>query len=126
MPASLSVATSSSARGERTTYRCQAGGAPAVRPAVEVRELHAQDAGLQLVQARVVADQLERLLVARAVEAQRAQRLVQLGGVGGDGAAVAERADVLRRVEGERRDRPERPRAAAVRQARAGGLGGVL
>ena len=48
------------------------GGAPAVGPAVELGQQHAQDRRLQLVEAGVVADVLERLLVARAMEAQRA------------------------------------------------------
>ena len=48
--------------------------APARRPShqrVEVRQLHAQDRRLQLVEARVVADELERALVLGAVEAQQ-------------------------------------------------------
>ena len=41
-------------------------------PAVDLAEEEAQHGGLQLVEARVVADRLEVLLVARAVEAQHA------------------------------------------------------
>ena len=48
----------------------RAGLPPAGGPFVEVRQLHPQDRGLQLVKARVVADLLVADLVARAVEAQ--------------------------------------------------------
>ena len=41
-------------------------------PAVDLAEEEAQHGGLQLVEPRVVADRLEVLLVARAVEAQHA------------------------------------------------------
>src|SRR4051812_28972399 len=71
------------------------GRAATVRPGVEVRELHAQDAGLELIQPRVVPDQLEGLLVARAVEAQGADGLGERRVRGGDRAAVAEGAEVL-------------------------------
>jgi hypothetical protein len=101
------------------------GGAAAVAPGVEVRQLDPQDRGLQLVEARVVPDELERALVLGAVEAQQPDRRVELRVVRDDGAAVPERAEVLRREERERRDRPERARAA-VRRERARRLGGVL
>ena len=84
------------------------GGATALAPRVHVRELDAQGGGLQLVEAAVVADLREGLLVRRAVEAQRAHPLGQRGVVGRDRAAVAQAAEVLRRVEGERRDRAQR------------------
>ena len=84
------------------------GGAAALAPRVHVRELHAQRGGLQLVEAAVVADLREGLLVRRAVEAQRAHALGQRGVVGRDRAAVAQAAEVLGRVEGERRDRAQR------------------
>ena len=83
MPAAANAAPSACTRGLRTTYRCHAGRAaghggraarrasrgppprtcaPAraapVGPLVEVRQLHAQDRGLQRVEARVVADEL--------------------------------------------------------------------
>src|SRR3954451_6357716 len=82
------------------------------RPALELGQLHAQDRGLQLVEARVVAHVLVGDLVPRAVEAQHAHAVGDLRVAGGDRAAVAERAEVLRRVEGERRDRAQRARAA--------------
>ena len=72
-------------------------------------QLHAQDARLELVEARVVAHELEGPLVVRAVEAQRAHLLGERGVAGGDRAAVAERAEVLRREERERRDVPSAP-----------------
>ena len=47
-------------------------------PAVQLREEHAQDCGLQLVEPRVVADHFEVDLVARAVEAEPAHALGEL------------------------------------------------
>ncbi len=59
-------------------------------------------------------DQLEGLLVARAVEAQHPHALGDRVVVGRDRAAVAEGAEVLRREERERRHRAERAGAAAA------------
>ena len=61
-----------------------------------------------------MADELEADLVARAVEAEHRDRLGQRVVGRGDRAAVAERAEVLGREEGERRGGAERARAAAV------------
>jgi hypothetical protein len=61
-----------------------------------VRQLDAQDRGLQLVEAAVVADLLEADLVARAVEAQGAHALGDLVVARDDRTAVAEGAEVLR------------------------------
>jgi hypothetical protein len=97
-----------------------------VAPRVQVRQQHAQDRRLHRVQPRVAPDELERRLVARAVEAQHPDLLGQRAVGRRDRAGVAERAEVLRREERERRDGPERAGAAAVGRARAGGLRGVL
>ena len=51
----------------------------AVVPAVDERQQLEQDRGLQLVEARVVADVRERLLVLGAVEAQHAAHALDLG-----------------------------------------------
>jgi hypothetical protein len=77
--------------------------APLRRPAVELGEEDAQRRGLELVEARVVADELERLLRLRAVEAQHPDPLSQVGVADRDEAAVAEPEEVLRRVEAEGR-----------------------
>ena len=82
-------------------------------PAVELRQEDAQHRGLQRVEARVVADQLEVLLRPRAVEAQHADAVGELGVVDGDEPAVAEREQVLGREEAEGRgDRSSRSPAA--------------
>ena len=77
--------------------------APGRVPAVQLAEEDAEHGGLELVEARVVADQLERLLVARAVEAEQADGLGERRVLGGDEPAVAEREQVLGREEAERR-----------------------
>src|SRR5919108_5164527 len=97
------------------------GGAPAaLGPAVEVRELDPQDRRLELVEPGVVADQLEGLLVARAVEAQHADGLGELVVARRDRPAVAERAEVLRREERERGGGAERagPAGSVARTGR--------
>ena len=94
---------------------------PQLDPAVELREEDAQDRGLQLVEARVVAEQLEVDLVARAVEAKHPDALRKLRIVQRHEAAVAETEEVLRRIEAERR------RDAGARDVRrAERLRGVL
>ena len=94
------------------------GGAAPVGPAVERRQLDAQDRRLQLVEARVVADVLVGHLVVRAVEAQHPRRLRDGVVVRRDRAAVAEAAEVLGGKEAERRGagraRPGRPAALRV------------
>src|SRR5207237_9474077 len=72
-------------------------------PLRDLREEQAERRRLELVEARVVADELEVALVARAVEAEQADPLAELLVGDRDQAAVAERAEVLRRVEGEGR-----------------------
>ena len=98
------------ARPRRSAARRSA----AVAPAVELRKQDAQHRGLELVEARVVADLLVGDLVARAVEAQRPHALGDRVVVRGDRAAVAEAAEVLRREEREGRRRAERAGAASV------------
>ena len=76
---------------------------PGAVPAVELVEEEPQHGGLELVEARVVADRLELLLLARAVEAQErdpvGQRLVGRR----HEASVSEPEQVLRREEAEGR-----------------------
>ena len=75
--------------------------AAAVVPALEVRQEDAQRGGLDRVEPRVGADELEGLLVARAVEAEHPHPLGHLVVATGDEAAVAEREEVLGREEAE-------------------------
>src|SRR6185503_13359638 len=70
----------------RVGLRCRA---PAFVPLVEVAEEDAQRRGLQLVEARVVADDVKRLLVTGAVEAEETDAVGELGAGGRDEAAVA-------------------------------------
>jgi hypothetical protein len=100
-------------------------GAAAVGPGVEVRQLHAQNRRLKLIQARVVAHVLIRDLVPRAVEAQHADAVGECAVARGDRAAITEATKVLGREEAERRERAKRAGAPGCRQ-RARGLGGVL
>jgi len=77
---------------------------PALRdPAVELGEEDAQHGSLQLVEARVVANELEVDLVARTVEPQHAHPLRKLRVVRRDEAAVSDAEEVFRRIEAERR-----------------------
>ena len=84
-----------------------AGGRGAARlvPAGELRQEDAQERGLQLVEARVVADELEVGLVLRAVEGEQLDAVGELLVVRRDEAAVAEAEEVLRGIEAEGRDR---------------------
>ena len=68
-------------------------------PLLEVREEDAQKRSLELVEPRVVADELEVLLVAGAVEAEEPHALRELVVVGRDETAVPEREQVLGREE---------------------------
>ena len=71
------------------------GGPPPVAPTIELRQQHPQDRRLQLVEPRVVAHVVERLLVAGAVEPERPAHLGDDVLVGRDRAAVAEAGQVL-------------------------------
>ena len=75
----------------------------AVVPPGEVGQKDPQRRGLDGVEPRVRPDQLERLLVARAVEAKHAETLRDLVVADGDEPAVTEREEILRREEAERR-----------------------
>ena len=74
-------------------------GAAAFVPLVQMRQLDAQDGGLQRVEPAVVALHLVDVLHPRAVVAQHAEAVGQLRVVGGDGAAVAQGAQVLAGIE---------------------------
>ena len=77
--------------------------APCGVPAGEVRQEDAEHRGLDGVEPRVRPDELEGLLVARAVEAQHPHALGDLVVEARHEPAVAEREEVLRREEAERR-----------------------
>src|SRR2546421_4364538 len=94
--------------GEARILICRGGLAPALAPLVKVRQQDAQDGCLELVETGVVADVVERSLVPRAVKSQRARHLGDLVVVGGDRAPIAQTAEVLRGIEGERRGRAKR------------------
>ena len=81
------------------------GGATPFVPTRELRQEDAQERGLQLVEPRVVADEVEVLLVLRAVEGEELHALRELVVVGRHEPAVAEAEEVLRGIEAERRDR---------------------
>src|SRR4051795_2583797 len=79
--------------------------APRLVPACELRQEDAQERGLQLVEARVVSDELEVGLVLGAVEGEELDALRKLVVVRRHEPTVAEAEEVLRRVEAEGRDR---------------------
>jgi hypothetical protein len=105
-----------------TELRVPRGGlTPSLRPPVELCEKDTEERGLQLVEPRVVADEVEVDLVRRAVERKHAHALEQRLVVRRDETAVADAKEVLRREEAERRD------VADLRDAgRAERLRGVL
>ena len=80
------------------------GFAAAAVPLVELRQEEAQERRLQLVEPRVVADEVEVGLVARAVEREHAHAFGERLVARRDEAAVAEAEEVLRREEAVRRD----------------------
>ncbi len=90
-------------------------------PARELRQEDAQERGLQLVEAGVVADEVEGRLVARAVEGEELNAVGELLVARRHQPAVAEAEEVLRGVEAERRDR-----AVLCDARRTEGLGRVL
>ena len=84
-----------------------AGGRGAARlvPARELRQEDAQERGLQLVEPRVVTDEVELLLVLRAVEREELDALRELVVVRRHEPAVTEAEEILRGIEAEGRDR---------------------
>ncbi len=78
------------------------GRAPSLVPGGQARQLDQQQGRLQVVQAVAVAGHPVRVLVLLPVVAVQAHRRSGGGVVGGDGAAVAQRPEVLARVEAER------------------------
>ena len=92
---------------------------------IEVRQLGGQERGLQLVQAGVLALVDMVVFVVAAVVAQRTDALGQRVVVRRHAARVAQRTQVLARVEAEPGGIPQTARAAAL-VGRAVGLGGVL
>ena len=87
---------------------------PSVVPARELREEDTEHRGLHRVESRVRPDELEGLLVARAVEAQHPHALGDVVVETRDEPAVTQREEVLRREEAERRAdaRPRDPLGA--------------
>src|SRR5512141_2841554 len=71
-------------------------------PTVELREEDAQHRRLDLVEARVVADQLEVDLVTGAVKAEHADAFREFGIIHGHEPAVPDAEEILRRIEAER------------------------
>src|SRR5262249_4451556 len=123
----LAIARHEAARiaGERPRVRVHNLAAPRV-PAVEPAEACAENRRLQLVAPRVPgAGQGVAVLLVPAVLAQKTHAVRDLVVVRANGAAVAERRQVLRRVEAERRDVAERAGTRAV-SPRAHRLGAIL
>src|SRR5205807_10126612 len=90
-------------------------------PLVEMRQEEPEERRLQLVEARVVADEVEVGLVARAVERENAHAVREIFVVRDNETAIAEAEEILRRKEAVRRD------DAMLRDARcAKRLRGVL
>jgi hypothetical protein len=94
-------------------------------PAVELRQKDAESSRLDLVQPRVVADELEPLLVPGTVEAQHPDRLGERLVACRDEASVADAEQVLRREEAECAGDADRPGPAAL-HGRTECLRGVL
>jgi N-acetylmuramoyl-L-alanine amidase len=92
---------------------------------VEVRQQDRQDGGLHLVEARVAGLLAAYPGVVPAIGAQAAEAAGRRGVPAGDSAAVADRAEVLRRIERESGGVPVCPELAAV-DLGADGLGAVL
>ena len=99
--------------------------APALVPVLEPSELHAEHGGLQRVDPAVAAVPDRPVALVLAVRAQLPHPLCKRGIVGHDGAGVPERAEVLRRVEAERR-RVAKAADAPAAELRPVGLGGVV
>src|SRR5919204_627720 len=90
------------AGGAETELRiARSGLAPKPDPSIELAKEDAQDRRVDLVEARVVAEQLEVDLVPRAMKVEQPNPLRELGIVRCDQAAVADAEEVLRRIEAE-------------------------
>jgi hypothetical protein len=103
------------------------GGATFAVPPVQERQLHTQEGGLQIVEARRAGEsQMAIRVVRRApVMAQGPDGRDELLVIGDHRAAVTEGAEVLGRVEAERRCRAPRPHPAVAERGTVG-LGRVL
>src|SRR2546429_6567492 len=84
------------AEPELGIVRC--GLSPAAVPRVELREEEAKERGLELVEAGVVAHEVEIPLVARAVKREHAHAVGKLRVAPRDEAAAAGAVEVLRRI----------------------------
>src|SRR5690606_7206826 len=96
------------------------------RPAVEMRQLREQHRGLQLVEAEISADHRVVILRLSTVHAENAHPLGELRVVRHAHSGITERAEVLRRKEGEAADVADAAGSASVRELGADRLGGVL
>src|SRR5262249_12248629 len=92
--------------------------APQPVPLLDVRQKQPRRSGLELVEPRVVADELEVLLRLRAVEPQEPDPLRQLLVAGRDEPRVAEREQVLGREEAVGRDDAGLPDALRAERLR--------
>ena len=103
--------TSTGAPGQRRAI-ARRQRAPPAGPAGEARQPRAQDGRLHLVEPRVDARLLVMVAVGLAAVAQPPDPVGERAIVGDDRAAIAERAEILRRIEAERAgdaDRADRP-----------------
>ena len=109
-------------RERRRRRRRSVGGGRCWRRAAE---LHAQDRGLDLIQAPVHADFVGDVVPVPAVLAQGGDPVASGFVAGGQDAAIAQRAEILGGVEAEGRDLGECAELAAA-QGRAVGLAAIL
>ena len=94
-------------------------------PAVEVFQFHIQHGGLDRGQAEHAADERVMIRVAGAMHAQKPACVGECIVVGADRPGIAERAEVLRRIEAQAPGKPQRTGRLAV-ALRADRLGGIF
>ena len=93
--------------------------------ACDVRQLDAQQGGLQRIEAEVAADHLVKVLGAATMSAHQARAVGERIVFGGEQAGIAESAEVLRRKEREAAELADGPDLFAL-EAGAEGLCGIL
>src|SRR5947209_18006490 len=99
-------------RAQGVAVRCR-DRAPSLVFTIEMTELHAEDRRLQLVEAAVPSTRFAHIALLPAVLAQEPDAFRDRRIAGHDHTAVADRAEVLRRIEAERRSRSKRTGAPA-------------
>ena len=92
---------------------------------IQVRQLHAQERGLQFIQPGIITLDVVVILHARAVIAQNLHIVGQRTIIGRDRPAIAQRAQILSRIKTKSRGMPQAARAPFV-IARAMGLGAIF